>query len=70
MDDEALVSSNGDHEKPLLHLIGDIQCLFDHEGAYVNITSYLLIFHENKGHTQVTADDTDIFLLLVYFIWK
>ena len=54
-----------------LHLIGDKQCKFDHEEADVNIIAYMLE-QINKGikHIQITADDTDIFVLAVYFLHK
>ena len=54
-----------------LHLIGDKQCKFDREEADVNIIAYMLE-QINKGikHIQITADDTDIFVLAVYFLHK
>ena len=54
-----------------LHLIGDKQCKCDHEEADVNIIAYMLE-QMNKGikHIQITADDTDIFVLAVYFLHK
>ena len=58
------------HGNPLLHLVGDDQCLFDHEEADVNIISYMLHLQANKSHIQIKADDTDIFLLLIYYVWK
>ena len=36
----------------------------------MNIISYLLYFRERKSHIQVIADDTDIFVLLVYYVLK
>ena len=41
-----------------------------HEEADINIISYLLLLNENFSHVQVKADDTDIFVLLVYYVWK
>ena len=58
------------HGFPHLVLIGEEQCLFKHEEADVNIISYLLFLKESKSHIQVIADDTDIFMLLVYYVWK
>ena len=54
-----------------LHLIGDEQCKFDHEEAYVNIIAYMLE-QIDKGikHIQITTDGTDIFVLPVYFLHK
>ena len=58
------------HGCPTLHLIGKEQSMFNHEEAGANIVSYLLSLHEEKRHIQVGADDTDIFVLLVFFAWK
>ena len=58
------------NEYPLLHLIGEDQCRYNHEEADINIISYLLLLNENFSHVQVKADDTDIFVLLVYYVWK
>lgn len=65
---KALCSSA--HHFPLLELIGEEQCVFNHEEADVNIISYLLLLYEDKSHVQIIADDTDIFILLVYHVWK
>ena len=58
------------HGCPTLHIIGKEQSMFNHEEADVNIVSYLLSLHEEKRHIQVVADDTDIFVLLVFYVWK
>ena len=52
------------------NFLDEKQCLFKHEEADVNIISYLLFLKESKSHIQVIADDTDIFMLLVYYVWK
>lgn len=44
--------------------------MFNHEEADVNTVIYLLSLQEEKKHIQVVADDTDIFVLLVFFVWK
>ena len=58
------------HAAPLLHLVGEQQNQFKHEEADVSIISFLLKLNEQHSHIQVTADDTDIFLLLVFYICK
>ena len=57
------------HGCPTLHIIGKEQSMFNHEEADANIVRYLLTLHEEKRHIQVGADDTDIFVLLVFFAW-
>ena len=57
-------------DTPYSIFIGEEQCPFNHEEADVNIIRYLLLLHEDKSHVQVTADGTDIFLLLVYHVWR
>jgi len=37
--------------------------------ADVKIISYLLKLSLQKNHIQILADDTDIFVLLVFFFW-
>ena len=51
-----------------LTLVGE-DIIFEHEEADVKLNSYLLHASPHKKHIQVLADDTDIFVLLVYFIW-
>ena len=53
---------------PQLQLIGD-DCEYHHEEADVKIISYLLKLSPQRKHIQVLADDTDIFVLLVFFFW-
>ena len=53
-----------------IKLIGPDQCIFGHEEADVNIISYMLHLHDQYRHIQVVADDTDIFVLLLFFVWK
>ncbi|CAM1319304.1 Uncharacterised protein g7168 [Pycnogonum litorale] len=52
---------------PQLQLIGD-ECEYHHE-ADVKIISYLLKLSSQRKHIQILADDTDIFVLLVFFCW-
>jgi len=62
-----------DHgSSPKVKLIGEEQCLFNHEEADVNIISYVLhvVMKNNAKNIQVVADDNDIFVLLVHFTWK
>jgi len=51
-----------------VHIIGE-ECPYTHEEADVKLVSYLLHLHQQTEHIQVLADDTDIFVLLVYFVW-
>lgn len=55
-------------QNPCVRLIGE-DSLYQHEEADVKIISYLLTLLPEKRHIQVLADDTDIFVLLVYFVW-
>ena len=43
--------------------------MYRHEEADVKIISYLLELLPQKKHIQILADDTDIFVLLVFFFW-
>jgi len=53
----------------ILSLIGE-GGPYTHEEADVVIISYLLeLIQQGKTHIQVLADDTDIFLLLLFFCW-
>ena len=54
------------HGNPLLHLVGEGQCLFHYEDPDVNSISYMLHLQKNTCYIQIKADDTDIFLLSVY----
>ena len=49
-------------------LVGE-DSIFEHEKADVKLISYLLHASPHKKHILVLADDTDIFVLLVYFAW-
>ena len=49
-------------------LVGE-DIIFEHEEADVKLSSYLLHASPHKKHIHVLADDTDIIVLLVYFIW-
>ncbi len=52
-------------------MIGEENSAFTHEDAECNIISYVQFpIHEQNQSIQVSADDTDIFVLLVYFSWK
>lgn len=57
-----------EHSHQSLSLIGE-GSPYTHEEADVTIISYLLKLHQSKGHIQVLADDTDIFVMLLYFCW-
>ena len=51
-----------------LTLVGE-DSIFEHEEADVKLISYLLHASPHKKHILVLTDDTDIFVLLVYFTW-
>lgn len=55
-----------EHSHQSLSLIGE-RNPNTHEEADVTIISCLLKQHQSKGHIQILADDTDIFVLLLYF---
>ena len=67
-DDNISDLANVDINNPHIHLIGDTN-VYQHEEADVKIISYLLQICPHHKHVQVLADDADIFVLLVYFIW-
>ena len=59
-----------DHDNQLLSLIGE-EGPYAHEEADVVIISYLLeLIQQGYDHIQVLADDTDIFVLLLFFCWN
>jgi len=55
-----------------VRLIGEANCTFGHEEADVNMISYalLMIKEHGKKHVQIVSDDTDVFVLLLFFYWK
>src|SRR6218665_1327694 len=53
---------------PRVHLIGE-DCDYGHEEADVKIITYFLQMLPQRKHIQILADDTDIFILLVFFVW-
>ena len=56
---------------PNIEFIGENQSLFKHEEADVTIISYLFFLlqcsESDLNHIQIKSDDTDIFLLLLYY---
>ena len=44
--------------------------IFDHDEANVTIVSYLLQEASSARVVRVVSDDTDVFVLLVYWVWK
>ena len=64
------VLCNSSDAYPLLHLIGEEQCEFGHDEADITNVSYMLLFHMDKHHVQVTADDTDTFKPIVHHVRK
>lgn len=58
----------GDHN---IQMIGEEQNLFDHEEADVSLISYtFFMLMTGVNHVQVRCDDTDIFILLLYYCWN
>lgn len=54
-----------------IHLIGENNCLFGHEEADVLLISYTLeMVKTGKSDIQIISDDTDVFILLLFFFWK
>ena len=44
---------------------------FEHDGADVTMIAYLLQAAEGgKSVIRILTDDTDVFVLLVYWVWK
>ena len=43
--------------------------MYQPEETDVKIITYLLQICSHHKHVQVLADDADIFVMLVYFIW-
>ena len=59
---------DADKTNPYVWLIVD-NSAYNHEEADVKIISYLLESLPQKKNIQILADDTDIFVLHVFFIW-
>lgn len=57
-----------EHNRKFLNLIGE-GSPYTHEEADMTIVSYRLNLHQGKRHIQILADDTDIFVLLLFFCW-
>ena len=55
-----------------VRLIGEANCTFGHEEADVNTISYalLMIKEHGKKYVQIVSDDTNVFVLLLFFYWK
>ena len=79
---EAIMNSNSTKKELIYQLcinrtpdnitmVGEEQCLFGHEEADVNILSYTdMLVKRGKRNIQINADDNDIFILLMCFVWK
>ena len=58
-------------EYPHVRMVSQASCPFGHEEADVSIIRYIfLLLQMNIKIMQVLADDNDIFVLLIFFIWK
>ena len=54
-----------------MNLIGEKQNKLGHEEADASLISYMLDeVSKGKERIIVTSDDTDIFVLLVYYYWR
>ena len=59
------------HVPPSVHMLGDVDNIFDHEEADVSTVSYANKFaKECKNEIQILADDTDVFVLLMHWFHK
>ena len=53
------------------YTIGKDNCIVEHEEADIIIISYVLeAVKAGKECIRVVSDDTDVFVLLVYWVWK
>ena len=52
-------------------MIGEDEEFLDHEEADVLMARYVLkAAHEGKHVIQILSDDTDVVVILIYFVWK
>ena len=56
---------------PKIELVSKADCIVNHDEADITIISYMLkAAAAGASHIRVLSDDTDIFVLLVYWVWK
>ena len=59
------------HVPPSVHMLEDVDNIFEHEEADVSMVSYANKFaKEGKKEIQILADDTDVFVLLMHWFHK
>ena len=53
-----------------INMVGRENCLVHHDEADITIVSYMLKFAEKGVTILILSNDTDVFVLLVYWCWK
>ena len=54
-----------------VQLVNKLDCLVTHEEADITLCSYMLEAASSCGETiRIVCDDTDVFVLLVYWTWR
>ena len=54
-----------------VQLVNKLECLVTHEEADITLCSYMLKAAASSAETvRIVCDDTDVFVLLVYWTWK
>ena len=54
-----------------VQLVNKLDCLVTHEEADITLCSYMLEAAVSRGETiRIVCDDTDVFVLLVYWTWR
>ena len=54
-----------------VQLVNKLDCLVTHEEADITLCSYMLEAAASSGETiRIVCDDTDVFVLLVYWTWR
>ncbi len=54
-----------------MQLVNKLDCLVTHEEADITLCSYMLKAVASSAETvRIVCDDTDVFVLLVYWTWK
>ena len=52
-------------------MVGRDESMYSHDEADITIISYFLETVKNgKNSVRVISDDTDVFLLLMYWVWR
>ena len=54
-----------------VQLVNKLDCLITHEEANITLCSYMLKAAASSAETvRIVCDDTDVFVLLVYWTWR